>query len=54
MTDIERIRELAREIREFALSPEMERRRNLWTDHNSLHFTRPPIYIRSIPFEEFP
>ncbi|MBR2461003.1 MAG: hypothetical protein IKB34_07225 [Clostridia bacterium] len=54
MTDIERIRELAREIREFALSPEMERRRKLWTDHNSLHFTRPPIYIRSIPFKEFP
>ncbi len=54
MTDLERIRELAKETREFALSPEMERRRNLWTDHNSLYFTRPPIYIRSIPLHEFP
>ncbi len=54
MNDIERIRELAKETREFALSPEMERRRKLWTDHNSLRFTRPPIYIRSVPFDEYP
>lgn len=54
MTDLERIRELARETREFALSPEMERRRRLWTEHNSLHFTRPPIYIRAVPFQEYP
>ena len=53
MNDIERIRELARQTREFALSPEMERRRKLWTDHNSLSFSRPPIYIRSVPFKEF-
>ncbi len=52
--DLHRIRELARETREFALSPEMERRRALWTEHNSLTFTRPPIYIRAIPFEEYP
>jgi len=54
MNDLERIRSLARETREFALSPEMERRRALWTDHNSLSFTRPPIYIRSVPFSEYP
>ena len=53
MTDIERIRELAKKTYEFALSPEMERRRTLWTNHNSLEFTRPPIYIRSIPFREY-
>ena len=54
MTDLERIRELAKETREFALSPEMERRRRLWTEHNSLSFTRPPIYIRAVPFGEYP
>lgn len=53
MNDIERIRELARQTREFAHSDEMERRRKLWTNHNSLHFTRPPIYIRSIPLKEY-
>ncbi|MBO5037465.1 MAG: hypothetical protein J6B51_08415 [Clostridia bacterium] len=53
MSDIERVRDLAKQTREFALSPEMERRRKLWTDHNSLHFTRPPIYIRAVPFHEY-
>ena len=52
--DIIRIRTLANEVREFAESPEMQRRRRLWTDHNSLVFTRPPIYIRSIPYNELP
>ncbi len=54
MHDLQRVRELAKETREFARSPEMERRRKLWTNHNSLSFTRPPIYTRSIPFGEFP
>ena len=53
MNDIERVRDLAKKTREFALSPEMERRRKLWTDHNSLYFTRPPIYIRAVPFHEY-
>ena len=53
MNEIERIRELAKKTREFALSDEMERRRRLWTDHNSLCFSRPPIYIRSVPFGEY-
>ena len=54
MNDLTRIRELARETREFSESPEMNRRRALWTGHNSLSFTRPPIYIRAIPFGEYP
>lgn len=54
MNEKERVRELAKETRDFALSSEMNRRRALWTRHNSLRFTRPPIYIRSIPFDEFP
>lgn len=53
MTDIERVRSLARETRDFALSDEMARRRRLWTEHNSLSFSRPPIYIRAIPFHEY-
>ena len=53
MKDIDRIRELARATREFAMSSEMERRRKLWTEHNSLHFTIPPIYTRSIPLREY-
>ncbi len=52
--DVVRVRALAEEVRAFAESPEMQRRRRLWTDHNSLLFTRPLIYIRSVPFEEFP
>lgn len=53
MKDTERIRELAKRTREFAMSPEMERRRALWSEHNSLRFTRPPIYTRSIPLREY-
>lgn len=53
LDELKRIRDLARETRDFALSPEMERRRRLWTDHNSLFFTRPPIYIRAIPLWEY-
>lgn len=54
MDEKARIRELAARVRDFALSPEMERRRALWTAHNSLDFSRPPIYIRAIPFDEYP
>ena len=53
MKDTERIRELAKRTREFAMSPEMERRRAHWSEHNSLRFTRPPIYTRSIPLREY-
>ena len=48
------IRELAKETLEYAKCPEMERRRKLWTVHNSMEPSRPPIYIRAIPFEEYP
>ncbi len=54
MDEKQRIRDLAKETYEYAVSPEMERRRLLWTDHNSMVFTRPPIYIRAIPFQEYP
>lgn len=54
MDELQRIKDLAKETYEYAVSDEMERRRRLWTDHNSLIFTRPPIYIRAIPFGEYP
>ena len=53
MDEIKRIRDLAKETLEYAQSDEMNRRRKLWSVHNSLHFSHPPIYIRAIPFDEF-
>lgn len=53
MNELNRIRDLAKETLEYATCDEMNRRRKLWNAHNSLHFTRPPIYIRAIPFDEF-
>ena len=47
------IRDMARKYMEYAQSPEMESRRRAWSSHHALHFTRPLIYIRAIPFEEF-
>ncbi len=54
MNELQYIRDLARQTHDFAVGPEMNRRRALWTDHNSFVFTRPPIYIRAIPFDEYP
>lgn len=49
----ERVRDLAKTFYEYAVSPETEARRQAWSEHNALHFTRPLIYIRAIPFDEF-
>lgn len=49
----ERVRDLAKAYFEYAVSPGTESRRNAWSEHNALHFTRPLIYIRAIPFHEF-
>jgi hypothetical protein len=48
------IRSLAKKVREIAVSDEMERRRNLWSDHNCLVFTPPPIYVRAYAAAEIP
>ncbi len=53
MDELKRIGDLAKETLEYARCGEMNRRRKLWSAHNSLQFTRPPIYIRAIPFDEF-
>lgn len=49
----ERVRDLAKAFFEYAVSPEMESRREAWSEHNALNFSRPLIYIRAIPFGEF-
>lgn len=52
-TDISGLRDYAARYMELATSDEMESRRNLWRDHNSLVFTIPPIYMRAVPYNEF-
>jgi len=48
------IRSLASQILEIAASGEMNRRRILWSNHNSLKHTPPPIYIRAFAAAEIP
>ena len=47
------IRDLAKKYSEYAVSDEINSRRKAWAEHNSLNFTKPLIYIRAIPFDEF-
>lgn len=54
MDELQYVRDLAKRVSEFAHSAEMTRRRELWTDHNSFIFTRPPIYLRAVPIHEYP
>ncbi|NLM76649.1 MAG: hypothetical protein GX173_00995 [Ruminococcaceae bacterium] len=46
------IRDLAKKTQAYALSDDMQQRRRLWTDHNSLSFSRPLVYIRAIPQDD--
>ncbi|MCL2813168.1 MAG: hypothetical protein FWD23_01065 [Oscillospiraceae bacterium] len=48
------VRSLADRVYEISASGEMERRRNLWSDHNSLVLTPPPIYVRAYAAAEIP
>jgi len=54
MDELNYIRSLAEKVREIAVSDEMNRRRNLWSDHNSLILTPPPIYVRAYAASEIP
>ncbi len=38
------LRQLARTVADFAAKPEMEEKRKLWLDHNSLRATRPLVF----------
>ncbi|MCL2518005.1 MAG: hypothetical protein FWF15_05525 [Oscillospiraceae bacterium] len=48
------VRSLAERVYEIGTSDEMNRRRNLWSDHNSLILTQPLIYIRAFAAGEIP
>lgn len=49
MNEKQYLRELAKEVTDYAMSDLMDRRRQLWTDHNSFRFTRPLLNINFIP-----
>lgn len=46
------LRDLAKQFLEICNTDEQTRRRNLWRQHNSFHFTQPPIYIRAFAWGE--
>jgi hypothetical protein len=52
--DVHVLRDLAARYMEVATADRQRERRNLWRDHNSLIKTRPPIYVRGIPWNEVP
>jgi hypothetical protein len=52
--DIPLLRDLAARYLAQCTTPEQQRRRDLWRAHNSLVPTRPPIYVRAIPWGEVP
>lgn len=54
MDELHYVRSLAEKVCEIAMSDEMNRRRNLWSDHNSLILTPPPIYVRAYAAGEIP
>jgi len=54
MDELNYIRSLAEQVYEIAVSDEMNRRRGLWSDHNSLKLTQPLIYIRAYAAAEVP
>jgi hypothetical protein len=51
-SDIQTLRDLARRYAELAADDIMTERRDLWRRHNSLHPTRPLIYVRAFAFHE--
>ena len=56
MTDNDRtiLRDLARRYMEVCSKPEIDERRDLWRQHNSLKRTRPLIYVRAFAWKEMP
>lgn len=52
--DIAILRDLTRQYLEICARPEQTARRDLWRRHNSLHFSRPPIYVRALAWSEMP
>ena len=50
--ETQRLREIAKQTVELANAPVQDQRRALWTRHNSLDFTRPPVLVRCFAFDE--
>ncbi len=48
------LRDLAKQYREICSDPVQAQRRHLWRRHNSLHRTRPLIYVRAFAWNEMP
>lgn len=49
---IDRLREIAKRVRELAGDPIQDEKRDLWRRHNSLERTRPLIYVRAFAWRE--
>lgn len=56
MNERDLVRDLARQVYEFAVSDESNKRRDLWRDHNSLKRTRPMVIATNsgLPTKEVP
>lgn len=48
------IRNLAKRYMDIATADLQDIRRNLWRNHNSFEFSRPPIYVRAFAWREMP
>jgi len=46
------VKDLAARVAELAAKPEMQERKKLWTDNNGLSYTRPPVNIEQVCWEE--
>ncbi len=53
-SDLQIIRNLAKQYRDLCADPVQEKRRALWKRHNSLEMTRPLIYARAFAWQEMP
>lgn len=53
-SEVSLVQDLARQYMEVASQDIQRMRRGLWRSHNSLKFTRPPIYVRAFAWREMP
>ena len=50
--ELDIVRVLATQVAEIAAKPEMRKRKQLWIDNNALRYTRPPVNIEQVCWEE--
>jgi hypothetical protein len=51
--DIQVLREMVKQYLELAGDPLQEAKRKLWSQHNALQKTRPPVYVRFGPWDQW-